>query len=369
MTVQSGLGESSSFEFVERLDSVMAEQFRESSSTESGSSPGSSPGGDQNGCVMHLGPGGNASETSMWEEWTQATSAVGDEVSTSNFLPDLTTCSASSRLSFQQSDMLSTWMSTFHPLSHPSLISPDDHFEGLAHLDSGKVLHPEEMVEDATDALPLVYESKTTGVSRQLLRALSPLSPSSPLAIHNGLLNPLGDPWDGCASSSLQWSGTTYQSDRSSFFPDHSATAVDHLEGIPATAKPRHTDIFIGPNGTFESATPGGWTPQLLFDHPHHGSELKVGPTAVPPMKLMASLREAGDVYAESKLSVPQETGLVNLRDGDRSTARGAESSTMTTPVIWPGKHRLELVELEEGDADATGIPPLLKRPKITPVS
>ena len=408
----------SSFELLEQLDSAMVEQLHNNSSIDSGWSPGSSA-GDQTstGCGGHPGSGGNASETSMWEEWTQATSTVGDEVSTSNFLPDLTTPSQFSRLSFQQSDMLSSWMSTFLPLAPASgLISADTvddhpptfmHDVGLAHLNLDKL--PHEMVEDAADPLPLMYESKTTGVSRQLLRALSPLSPSSPLAIHNGLLNPQGDPWDGCPSasasasaSSLQWStvtttGHTYSghSGRSSFFPDHSAvTTIDHLEGISTTPrsfvpKPRHTDIFIGPNGTFESATPGGWTPQLVFDH--HGSETKVGSPSLAPMKLMASMREAGEatscgVYAESQRNGPPAAiGLVNLRAGGQTStcvtapAMGSTGtlggmlaeSTMTSPqAAWLGKHRLELVELVDGDADVgTGISPLLKRPKISSVS
>jgi len=114
----------------------------QSATTESGSSEG-----DQTStCVLNPGGVGNAAacETSMWEEWTQATS-TGDEVSTSNFLPELTS-STSSRLSFQQSDMLATWMSSFHPLAQSSL-SPDL-TSGLMH-EPGLGLDPSDLEVDA----------------------------------------------------------------------------------------------------------------------------------------------------------------------------------------------------------------------------
>jgi len=122
-------------------------------------------------------------------------------------------------------------------------------------------------------------------------------------------------------------------------------------------------------------------------------SETTVG-SSVTPLKLMASLREAGDatsgdVCAESQLPGGHgEIGLIRdrmrpvileppskgcstvtmssiLADCKRS---GAESS-LTTQVVWPGKHRLELVELVDGEDDMKNFsPPLLKRPKISSV-
>lgn len=343
---------------------------------------GCSERGETSTCVLNGGGGvtGNASagncETSMWEEWTQATSTGVDEVSTSNFLPELISSVTTSRLSFQHSDMLATWMSSFHPLAQVSdLTGATSVVDSFMHEPS--TVLPLDPSEPEVQAFPLGYEKAAS----HRRRALGPLSPSSPLAVQNGLLNPLGDPWD----SSLQWStvtttgpGYNYTNDCKSttpLIPDHLSTAVDYLK---SSYGPRHTDIFIGPNGTFESATPGGWTPQLMYDTM---SETTVG-SSVTPMKLMASLREAAEassseVCAESKLqseagsfqpviseptcnSVTMSSILADCR-----SRAGAES----TEGLWPGKHRLELVELVNGEEDLKNSGPrLLKKPKVSTV-
>lgn len=370
-----------------REHDVVAMAVGDQSMTESGSSEGDRT----STCVLNPGTAA-ACETSMWEEWTQATSTGGDEVSTSNFLPELTSCTTTSRLSFQQSDMLANWMSSFHPLTQSSPDLTPTSVDSFLHEPAGLALdHPSDL--DVDHVFP------NEKAHRHLRRALGPLSPSSPLAIQNGLLNPLGDPWDS-SSSTLQWSTAVTTTDQTynnygrsipSFIPDHSSTAIEHLENMitssrynaipisPRLSRPRHTDMFIGPNGTFESSTPGGWTPQLMSETTTVGTS---------PMKLMATLREAtscSDVCAESKLN--GEIGLIRERTrspvspgqggsavpmssilAECKRSGGAESS-MSTQVVWPGKHRLELVELVDGEDDVkTTSPPMVKRPKITSV-
>nr|XP_024398939.1 uncharacterized protein LOC112293574 isoform X4 [Physcomitrium patens] len=366
---------------------------------------GSTSGRQTPSCVVQQGS--NTFETSnLWEEWTQASNG-DDTVSTSNFLPEISSFT-SSRLSFQQSDSLTTWMSGFPPLSQTAL-SPDlshssdpvDHppafmQEGLGpgdsildyspaltemypkssskHNSSDCLPYPAASAPDKkmTDhelgsAISLAYDRGT--VSRQLLRALGPLSPSSPLALQNGLQNPLGDPWDA-SPSAMPWpmatTGHAYGpgATRTSI-PDHLANAINHLEGIaPSSAshasKPRHTDIFIAPNGTFDS-TPGGWTPQY-YDGSVTTDE------SVKAMKLIASLREAG--HAEATIGFCTESKPSFLRGGDRTTSPvdsffgkcvGAKTSIKQA---CSGKHPLELEEIVDSENSELN-PTQLKRSKL----
>ncbi|XP_024367322.1 uncharacterized protein [Physcomitrium patens] len=362
----------------------------------------SSAGEKTSSCIVQQG--GNASETSnLWEEWTQGSNG-DDSVSTSNFLPELNS-STSSRLAFHQSDILSTWISGYHPLSQSSLSSEFSHTsdrenhppafmqEGL--IPSGLILDSDPALTDIytrssssdslpyptarimdkalTDhelesAVPLAYEKGC--VPPQVLRNLGPLSPSSPLAFQNGLLNPLRDPWDSCPSA-LPWSNVTTASQTygqvttRTFIPDHSASAIDKLEAVATitagygASKPQHTDVFIEPNGTFQS-TPAGWAPQF-----YDGSEATG--LLVKPMRAIASLGEAGCGEATSEFCTKTKPGL--LKGGDTITSpvgsllgdcKKAESSMKQ---VWPGKHRLELVELVDGE-DTKSSPTQLKRPK-----
>ena len=270
--------------------------------------------GETNSCVV-----GN----SVWGEWTHA-SSVADEVSTSGFLPELTTMSSSSsRLSFHPTDMPSSWMSTLHPLAlAPPTTTPEPTFdidphpalfmhEALDHPHVSTSLvadptygprvsaHPTLPPYPPADASPLpAVSGMNSPKASTALQAIDPQSPSSPLAIQNGMLNPLGDPWDG---ASRTWPGST---------PSYSPSGL---------SRPRHTDIFIGPNGTFES-TPGGWTPQF-YDG--------MATETIKPMKMMESLRgESTSTDLQSHPTAHAEIQALG-RPGD--------------PTAWLGKHRLEL--------------------------
>lgn len=320
-------------------------------------------------------------ENSMWDEWTRPSTGA-DEVSTATFLPDLITSSSSTGLSFHQTDMLSSWMSTFHPLAlHPSLtnVDLDPHpalFMHEASVPAALESHPHATSQPtlltylAEEALPLppsgmLSGPKTTVTSRHL-QALGPLSPSSPLAIHNGVLNPLGDPWDGASvSRATMPSWTESFSPQSTthsriYIPDQQmASAIDHLEDASGctrvVSRPRHTDIFIGPNGTIE-ATPGGWTP-----HFYDGTSEMTTTSVMKPMKMMATLLEAGESSTSSALPSAHAVNIsqdqtklatsvadYNRRDVDRS--------------LWLGKHRLQLAVDDDSNRGSLQ----LKRSKLS---
>ncbi|KAG0610729.1 hypothetical protein M758_7G087100 [Ceratodon purpureus] len=256
----------------------MADQHQNSSVDYSGSSAD-----ERNSCVV---------ENSMWDEWTHP-SNVGDEVSTSNFLPDLTTSSSSSRLSFHgQADMLSSWMSNFQHL-------------GFAHssLAHSSLAAPEPCVD---------------------------IDPHPALFMHEANLGaPLDQPQCSCTQK-YNLSGTSHSR---IYIPDHVGSTIDHLEenggSTRVVSRPRHTDIFIGPNGTFES-TPGGWTPQF------YDGTAETTASAMKPMKMMACLREAGESssnlhnhHAVQSENRTMSSFLADCRPGGQN--------------VWFGKHRLEL--------------------------
>jgi hypothetical protein len=297
------------------VGAAMADRELNSSGEYSGSSAS-----ETNSCVV---------ENSVWDEWTHA-SSVGDEVSTSGFLPELTTMSSSSsRLAFHPTDMLSSWMSTLHPLAlapptttpertvdidpHPALFMP----EALDHPHVSSSLIP--TLPTYPSPLPAVSGMSNPKASTAL-QAIDPQSPSSPLAIQNGMLNPLGDPWDGASRTFPSWPGST---------PTYSPSGL---------SRPRHTDIFIGPNGTFES-TPGGWTPQF-----YDGTATET----IEPMKMMESLRE--------------ESTSTDLHS--HPTAH-PDNRTLGS-AAWLGKHRLELSL--DGDDHPGGLQLKRSKPSVSVV-
>jgi len=135
------------------------------------------------------------------------------------------------------------------------------------------------------------------------------------------------------------------------------------MSGSPGVMRPRHTDIFVGPDGNFEAA-PAGWAPpHQLYSYKGDHHHLSGGVSVVRPLKLMASLREAhgGGV-------TPMCTDQSNHRsfgqdhiDFLKEERRGTESSNVEQS--WPGKHRLELMEADCEDDKITSPP--LKRPNL----
>lgn len=265
----------------------MADQ--NSASMESGSTSAEEDGAGS--CVVHptannnsSSNNANASETSMWEEWTQATNSNGDEVSTSNLqLPELCNTSSSRSLtsSFhhhhqQAGDMmqLSSWLSGFQPLSiscssnNLSLDlphNPDDNPPTFMQIEAGLVIDPDHEQTLGTGVNSLYPNNQSSeakaestahnsnsnnivygksAVHPYQMQALGPESPSSPLAFHNGFVHPFGDHWDNSTGAAVRpalmpWRSATtpgYAGGATAFgIPDHSPTAINHLEGFNAT--------------------------------------------------------------------------------------------------------------------------------------
>jgi hypothetical protein len=275
---------------------------RNSASMESGSTSAEEGAGS---CVVHPtannnddnnnnndNDNANACETSMWEEWTQATNSNGDEVSTSNLqLPELCNTSSSRSLtsSFhhhhqQAGDMmqLSSWLSGFQPLniscssntlSLDLTHNPDpaiDNPPTFMQLEAGLVINPDHHSHEQTSGTGVnsLYPNNQSSevkvestahnnnnnnivygksaVHPYQMQTLGPESPSSPLAFHNGSVHPFGDHWDSSSGAAVRptlmpWrSGAAtaqgYAGGATAFgIPDHSPTAINHLEGFNAT--------------------------------------------------------------------------------------------------------------------------------------
>lgn len=183
-------------------------------------------------------------EAMMWEAWSTQPS-TGDEASTSklDLLPELVS-SSNSRLSFQQSDLLSNMLSSFHPLSQHSSAG----FE-LSHNRGGSEHSPEFLQEGSSEAdtetssfgdlyinrqtsrnsflgsiacpLPSNHSDSGKNIRRedlsnqlgakssaplQLWQSLGPESPSSPLACHNiGYRHSHGEKWETGSQSHSPW--------------------------------------------------------------------------------------------------------------------------------------------------------------------
>lgn len=403
------------------------------SSMESGSSA------EETSSLVH--PISNASEASMWEGWTQASN--GDEVATSNLLPELM---GSSRLAYHQTDMLSSWLSGFHPLSQgglnvdlshntdsvdnppafmqeslqvPALCSTtvdslaDMYIRSNAKTSSGTLYSvTNDPCEDFSESyVKRGHDSSHFGYGKpsaplQLLQSLDPESPSSPLALHNGLLHSFGGshwdgghhniPWPGATGPLSQSQATTLQllhgprestahvhqmdtdhihaakrdlnlpngNNGNAYYNDyHPRTlAADHSRGLTNHLGESfvnkighhggHPEVFIGSQGNY------GWAPHYLKEATE---------SCVSPSKLVPSVPDARESNIMST-GPTRSQDLKFLRNEDRISGSAVSSNIgnctghdSSVEQARPGKHRLELVEVDGEDADS----PPLKRPSL----
>ena len=235
------------------------------------------------GAPAHSTP--SSCETMLWEGWTSQGMSTADEASTTALhLPELAT-SSSSRLSFHhQSDLLSTMLSHFQPLT--SQTDAEDHSPGSffqEHADSdaavsfgGMSANPSKNVYLSGIPCPLpskrdesfsqyLYSKSGTLPQLQVWQPLpGPESPSSPLTLSHG-------PWPGATSSATihllqdaMVESSAHDAERSrklDLFPfgDHqSQFHGDHGRILVPTAHNVHSDIHVHNNFGVQ-ATP--WTP------------------------------------------------------------------------------------------------------------